>query len=84
MSLLWLRARLQRLDQYRTDANHLQEWAAALRTKPSQAKYTNRELDHYPRYGLAALFDTIGREISTGQTRFAQPDPLLSIRLICG
>ena len=57
----------QPLDQDRTDANHLRECAAALRTETSQARYTNRQLDPYPLYGLAELFDTIGREISTGQ-----------------
>jgi hypothetical protein len=61
------RASPQRLDHDRTDANHLQECAAALRTETSQTRYTNRELDPYPLYGLAELFDTIAREISTGQ-----------------
>jgi hypothetical protein len=57
----------QRLDQDRIDANHLAQCAAALRTETSQARYTNRQLDPYPLYGLAELFDTIGREVSTGQ-----------------
>lgn len=57
----------QRLDQDRTDANHLRQCAAALRTETSQARYTNRQLDPYPLYGLAELFDTLGREVSTGQ-----------------
>lgn len=70
------RASPQRLDQDRTDANHLRECAAALRTETSQARYTNRELDPYPLYGLADLFDTIGREISTGRL-----DPRNPIRL---
>lgn len=61
------RARPQRLDQDRTDANHLGECAAALRTETSQARYTNRQRDPYPLYVLAELFDTIGREVSTGQ-----------------
>ena len=61
------RASPQRLDQDRIDANHLRECAAALRTETSQARYTNRQLDPYPLYGLAELFDILRREISTGQ-----------------
>jgi hypothetical protein len=61
------RASPQRLDQDRTDANHLGQCAAALRTETSQARYTNRQLDPYPLYGLAELFDTIGREVRAGQ-----------------
>ncbi|MBV8995597.1 MAG: hypothetical protein JO287_18295 [Pseudonocardiales bacterium] len=61
------RASPQRLDQDRIDANHLGQCAAALRTETSQARYTNRQLDPYPLYGLAELFDTLGREVRTGQ-----------------
>ena len=59
------RASPQRLDQDRIDANHL--GLCALRTETSQGRYTNRQLDPYPLYGLAELFDTIGREVRTGQ-----------------
>ena len=38
-----------------------------LRTETSQARYTNRQLDPYPLYGLAELFDAIGREVRIGQ-----------------
>lgn len=40
---------------------------AALRDETSQARYTNRQLDPYPLYKLTELFDTIGREVSTGE-----------------
>lgn len=61
------RASPHRLDQDRNDANQLAECAAALWAETHQARYTNRHLDPYPLYGLAELFDTIGREISTRQ-----------------
>ena len=67
------RASPQRLDQDRTDANHLRQCAAALRTETSQARYTNPQLDPYPLYSLAELFDTIGREISAGQLDSRNP-----------
>jgi len=46
---------------------------SALRTETSQARYTNRQLDPYPLYGLAELFDTIGREVRTGQLNPRNP-----------
>jgi len=44
-----------------------------VRTETSQARYTNRQLDPYPLYGLAELFDTIGREVGTGKLDLRNP-----------
>jgi hypothetical protein len=43
---------------------------AALQTETGQAGYTNQQLDSYPLYGLAELFDTIsGKSVQANSTR---------------